>query len=388
MNKIIIPVIAGILALGIGLSQDVYGPLSEPQLDDRNYENAKAVPDWVDNNFKWYGEGKIGQEDLLNSLKYMLDNSLMHLSDKAAQEMKNLREENAAYKKKLATDGIIAPKTMTGDKAPSDSQLVPSQTKVLIAASQNDASVSDYCATTATHTYTDENGNDFLMVPVPTKKTSDDKSSCWVRVSQTQAGDPDRPMITGKIPNPESADRPTEEVAFYYNKISAVHKTVDDILAKGGAKSAWQDGINQLSSGQDYKTVDSVSHDLQRIVVLCSTAIDEQILKIQAEIAILEELNDRKSDDPNARSGTSTQYGESDMEFILRHADLVDAKILSLQTGISVLEDKLASIGEDSQLANIDLQNSLQKQQQLLQMLSNISKSLHDTQMAMIRNMG
>ena len=62
---------------------------------------AQAVPDWVDNNFKWYGEGKIGQSDLLNSLTYMLDNNLMHLSDKAAQEVNDLREENVALKKKL-----------------------------------------------------------------------------------------------------------------------------------------------------------------------------------------------------------------------------------------------------------------------------------------------
>ena len=385
MNKIIIPVIAGILL--VGLSQDIYAPEEPEKLTLGGNGFAKAVPDWVDNNFKWYGEGKIGQEDLLNSLKYMLDNSLMHLSDKAAQEMKSLREENAAYKKKLAADGIVAPKTMTGDKTPG-SQLAPSQTKVLIAASQNDASVSDYCATTATHTYTDENGNDFLMVPVPTQKSSDDKSSCWVRVSQTQVGDPDRPIITGKMSNPYSDDRPTEEVAFYYNRISTAYKTVDDILAKGGTKSAWEDGINQLSSGQGYQSIDSVASDLQGIVVLCSTAIDKQILKIQAEVAILKELNDRKSDDPNAKSGTSTQYGESDMEFIVRHADLIDDKILSLQTGLLVLEDKLATTRGDSQLANIDLQNTLQKQQQLLQTMSNISKSLHDTQMAMIRNMG
>ena len=49
---------------------------------------------------------------------------------------------------------------------------------------------------------------------------------------------------------------------------------------------------------------------------------------------------------------------------------------------------KLNSIGDDAQLANVDLQNWLQKQQQTLQMMSNISKALHDTAMAIIRKIG
>jgi hypothetical protein len=54
-----------------------------------------------------------------------------------------------------------------------------------------------------------------------------------------------------------------------------------------------------------------------------------------------------------------------------------------------ILEDaQLESMGEDAQLANVDLQNTLQKQQQTLQTLSNISKALHDTAMAVIRKMG
>lgn len=51
-------------------------------------------------------------------------------------------------------------------------------------------------------------------------------------------------------------------------------------------------------------------------------------------------------------------------------------------------EQKLQTIGEDAQLANIDLQNALQKQQQTLQTMSNVSKMLHDTAMAVIRKIG
>ncbi len=48
----------------------------------------------------------------------------------------------------------------------------------------------------------------------------------------------------------------------------------------------------------------------------------------------------------------------------------------------------LSTIGDDAQLANIDLQNKLQQQQQTLQTMSNVSKMLHDTSMSIIRKIG
>jgi hypothetical protein len=42
----------------------------------------------------------------------------------------------------------------------------------------------------------------------------------------------------------------------------------------------------------------------------------------------------------------------------------------------------------DDDLANVDLKNLLQKQQQTLQMMSNISKLLHDTGVSVIRKIG
>lgn len=55
---------------------------------------------------------------------------------------------------------------------------------------------------------------------------------------------------------------------------------------------------------------------------------------------------------------------------------------------IRTKENELQKLGEDAQLANVDMQNHLQKMQQTLQMMSNISKQLHDTAMAVIRKIG
>jgi len=57
-------------------------------------------------------------------------------------------------------------------------------------------------------------------------------------------------------------------------------------------------------------------------------------------------------------------------------------------TYLEGLEDQLNTVGDDAQLGNIDMQNALQKQQQTIQMMSNISKLLHDTSMSVIRKMG
>jgi len=72
----------------------------------------------------------------------------------------------------------------------------------------------------------------------------------------------------------------------------------------------------------------------------------------------------------------------------LRH-QIEQARAQKWQTAqIKSMEVALATVGEDAQLANIDLQNQLQKQQQTLQTLSNVSKMLHDTAMAIIRKIG
>ena len=52
---------------------------------------------------------------------------------------------------------------------------------------------------------------------------------------------------------------------------------------------------------------------------------------------------------------------------------------------IETREEKLTTTGDDAQLANVDMKNMLQKMQQTLQMMSNVSKSCHDTAMAIIR---
>jgi hypothetical protein len=63
--------------------------------------------------------------------------------------------------------------------------------------------------------------------------------------------------------------------------------------------------------------------------------------------------------------------GEMDLQMIIDRSDALVDEVL-----------------EDAQLADVDLQTVLQKQQQILQMMSNISKMLHDTAASIIRKIG
>ena len=70
--------------------------------------------------------------------------------------------------------------------------------------------------------------------------------------------------------------------------------------------------------------------------------------------------------------------------FEFAHDELTDEELDAVSGGGS-LENALNTIGDDAQLANIELQNMLQKQQQLMQTLSNTSNALHQTAMGIIR---
>ena len=87
---------------------------------------------------------------------------------------------------------------------------------------------------------------------------------------------------------------------------------------------------------------------------------------------------------------TSHDVGELEYELCVpnRVPSLAVHNLDLLESEIAHWEERLNSVGDDAQLANVDLQNMLQKQQQTLQMMSNISKMLYDTSMAVIRKIG
>jgi hypothetical protein len=128
-----------------------------------------------------------------------------------------------------------------------------------------------------------------------------------------------------------------------------------------------------LSSLRDFKAK-AISAAHMRNINLCSGAPND--------VAALQEII--------AGSARSNDVGPIEHELCIPNR-VPPEEVISLahlESEIARWEEKLNTIGDDAQLANVDLQNILQKQQQLLQMLSNISKMNHDTAMAIIRKIG
>ena len=68
--------------------------------------------------------------------------------------------------------------------------------------------------------------------------------------------------------------------------------------------------------------------------------------------------------------------------------DFAKAQKEQLEKYIAELEQELSSVDEENKMAYSDLQNALQRQSQTIQMLSNVSKILHDTAKAVIEKIG
>ena len=69
--------------------------------------------------------------------------------------------------------------------------------------------------------------------------------------------------------------------------------------------------------------------------------------------------------------------------------EAIDEAKSQIDEELDKVREELEEIGDDGQLANVDLQNILQKQQrQTLQTISNVLKILNDTALAIIRKIG
>lgn len=88
-------------------------------------------------------------------------------------------------------------------------------------------------------------------------------------------------------------------------------------------------------------------------------------------------------------SGYTAQAFEEDQEApvldVSADRDEIEA---FLEHELQEFEDAIDTMGEDAQLMQLELQDMMQKQQQLMSMMTNMSKMMHDVAMSIIRNMG
>jgi hypothetical protein len=180
---------------------------------------------------------------------------------------------------------------------------------------------------------------------------------------------------------------------------------LDQVVALLKAKKTIEANAQWKAFAEAYFTRDTQG-DLDRLLdwVLLKSHVESQrdLLKTarsaayqeRRRVAVQEHLADLRSKQRTLKGGTVIVRSlllrsktETEAEPVVENGRTT-VNAAQLQGMVGQWEQKLATVGDDAQLANVDLQNALQKQQQLLQMLSNVSKLLHDTAMATIRKIG
>jgi len=176
-------------------------------------------------------------------------------------------------------------------------------------------------------------------------------------------------------------------------------KSLGAMIARGESNDAIVGKWKSMLIGANDKNL-NVNSLIQSVTREAQLQQAESVKKCQYKVRYLNETKKRISDEQDRARRATLTPGSAPLHKMNITAARGTPTVISTQNAgivkseqerqayIRYLGDKLNIVGDDAQLANVDLQNVLQKQQQLLQMLSNISKLLSDTAMATIRKIG
>lgn len=313
---------------------------------------TKAIPDWVDNNFRWYVNGEIDEKTLLTSMNWMFDNNIMHLSEKAAQEVQQMREEINDLKQKnkelgrmkvhfpWERDGSVVSAAVSGVAVvdlPTESGIQ----KVLVVGGEN----------------TDVNALVQLVLR-------------------------------------ESYMETNEDLQFYADKVRFYNDLKKAI--RDEARSANPDFLNPNILNPDFLNPDIVNPEHESMNI--------EFLELQKELEIAEadvlDLANQLQAHLDAQASLRETISElrdiiSDDNWSIRFVyyienDVVTSVLSSAKDAMTLeqeLEQNLQTMSDMTQMMQLDLQDAMNKQAQAMQTLSAIMKSQHDTLKAIINNM-
>ena len=163
--------------------------------------------------------------------------------------------------------------------------------------------------------------------------------------------------IVDSIKHVDTLVNPVKALGFFHSAVTV--RTVQTLL---------QNGLSDDAKARVSRQLAKCRQQAQDIVGAAGGARDSQ--------SLLAALDGHAKAEPSPSAPSPAVAAGSPKQ--VTSTDGLDAYIKGL-------EEKLNGLGDDAQLANVDLQNELQKQQQTLQMMSNISKMLYDTAMAVVR---
>jgi len=254
---------------------------------------------------------------------------------------------------------------------------------------------------------------------------SDKDNNEIVMADTKEDGDPERPLVVGRVYNKEDDDakkitpkpiivgpsgeeidfKKSGELVFAGKKITIEVKGSGDVIIKGKKiKENYYDDNGDYMDDQPPSGASDDNH--KKWIDILAVSIKEK--EDLTEYAVAVALNDENIEEITFTYGSiKVDYNHPAKLFGIINIDYTATTSVDEHGRIKVtfpwwvaisksnakemkseMEQELATIGDDAQLANTDLQNILQKQQQSLQMISNIAKMHHDTAMAIIRKIG
>jgi hypothetical protein len=380
MTKTIIfaMLLTGLVVLGLNYENLAFGQYNPKELTVEKsvpWEKSQLFPGWFNQNMKWYLEGQMSEQELANGFEYLINENIIFLNPERAQEVADLRSENTALKKKLDTDGIIAPKTM----APTDDQgrvklqfhwdeqteqeslhhlrkaydLNPNmQTKVIQFDKDHDKWIDvlsiDWGASSSNEDCSAAEGS------------SEEKSSCWIRVSQVHSAQ-------------ETHDMPITELQGDRMLAQKMHQDRMD---------AWK---NQVMHGTEITT----KADVAKLRIEQSTTESDEYSKVKVKFPWLAEL-EGNPDRPIIVGGVPSS--DSHAAIIVNKNDESGKLLLrilesKIQEEISQAEADMETVRNDRQLSSSQFENANQKASQYVNMLESVLKSINEMNAGIIRNL-
>jgi chromosome segregation ATPase len=218
-----------------------------------------------------------------------------------------------------------------------------------------------------------------------------------VRQLQTKTSDVTQPTQV----NIQPLQLQSNPYALTYEQETALRQLLSPVqmqrVTDTARKIATGSDIRSLNASWNYLIEDlarqgspvDINSLIQRVLSESYQMMNNDLRRYEDKVRMFHDLVARLRETLKQLRGELMQLQEQyRRSWIVRQRAEIREKIAQLESQISVLEAKILTTEHDAELANIDLQNALQKKQQILQTLSNVSKLLHDTAMAIIRKVG
>jgi hypothetical protein len=166
------------------------------------------------------------------------------------------------------------------------------------------------------------------------------------------------------------------DLYFYAQKV----KFFNDV------KKLYRDEISRIT-GLRSKLAPHV--DVSTTKVKTADTGHDNVTSVQAGLSTIRVYDSVPGSDGKPRQLTQNEISDDSLKTLQYQSLTTTSNVLDkMESTIKALEAKLSSVGDDAQLANVDLQNMVQKQTQLVQLISNLSKAWYEIARGVISKIG